>query len=83
MSKATPLFNRPLRAKKTPDALAFAAMRERVLDEHNYRVQDELPHRGSFRLQLFTADGVRPVAVATQQWGGDADDPDAEVRGDA
>jgi hypothetical protein len=75
MSEVTPQFNRPRRAKKTPDVLALAADRERVLDEHNYRVQDELPHRGSFRLQLFTVDGVRPVAVATQQWGGDADDP--------
>ncbi len=39
--------------------------RERVLDEHMYEVKDQLS-RGTFRLQLFTADGLRPVAVATQ-----------------
>ena len=48
--------------------LRFAAARERVVDEHMFRV-DERGRRGTFRLQLFTADGVRPVAIATQRWG--------------
>lgn len=50
--------------------LRFAAARMRVLDEHMFRV-DERGRRGTFRLQLFTADGVRPVAIATQLWGSD------------
>lgn len=39
--------------------------RERVLDEHMYRVE-QAGLRATFRLQLFTAAGLRPVAVAAQ-----------------
>lgn len=49
------------------DVLQFAATSERVVDEHMFRV-DERGRRVAFRLQVFTADGVRPVAVATQNW---------------
>lgn len=39
--------------------------RERVLDEHMYRIVHG-PLSATFRLQLFTALGCRPVAVTTQ-----------------
>ncbi|MCW6005365.1 hypothetical protein K1W54_12345 [Micromonospora sp. CPCC 205371] len=49
-----------------PASLAdLVGVRERALDEHMYR----LPQAGvpvTFRLQLFTAPGLRPVAIATQ-----------------
>ncbi len=41
-------------------------LRERVLDEHMYRLPPEAGYQVTFRLQLFTAAGLRPVAVATQ-----------------
>ncbi len=41
-----------------------AGPRTRSVDEHMFRVD-----RSSFRLQLFTAPGLRPVAVATQTVG--------------
>lgn len=47
-----------------------AAARRRVADEHMFTVTREGGNRmGTFRLQLFTAPGARPVAVATQTWG--------------
>lgn len=50
------------------DLLAVhAAARERTADEHMFTVSSWSGHRmGTFRLQLFTAPGARPVAVATQ-----------------
>jgi hypothetical protein len=46
---------------------AHAAARERTADEHMFTVSSWSGHRmGTFRLQLFTAPGTRPVAVATQ-----------------
>jgi hypothetical protein len=53
------------------DLLAVhAAARERTADEHMFTVSGWSGHRmGTFRLQLFTAPGTRPVAVATQLQG--------------
>jgi hypothetical protein len=46
---------------------AHAAARERTADEHMFTVSSWNGARmGTFRLQLFTAPGTRPVAVATQ-----------------
>lgn len=59
--------------------LQHAAARERVVDEHMFRAGEGPGARGTFRLQLFTAPGVRPVAVATQQWGGLEDDEGASL----
>lgn len=53
-------------ARRRPDVLDFAALRERTVDEHNYAVNAR--RRGTFRLQLFTAAGARPVAIATQRF---------------
>ncbi|MFI7523851.1 hypothetical protein OG994_12665 [Micromonospora globbae] len=47
----------------------FAGAREQVLDEHMYRLPPQAGRRVTFRLQLFTAPGLRPVAVATQMPG--------------
>lgn len=53
-----------------PDPLlAHAAPRERVLDDHMFAVKGNGPTPATFRLQLFTASGSRPVAVATQTTG--------------
>lgn len=50
-----------------PAALAaLAGARERVVDEHMFRLPAEAPSQATFRLQLFTAPGLRPVAVVTQ-----------------
>ena len=50
-----------------PVPAAFAGARERILDEHMYRPVPPQAHwRVTFRLQLFTAPGLRPVAIATQ-----------------
>ncbi|MFD8597650.1 hypothetical protein ACFV1L_21870 [Kitasatospora sp. NPDC059646] len=46
------------------EALALAGPRVRVVDDHMFRPSAE--GRASFRLQLFTGEGLRPVAVATQ-----------------
>jgi hypothetical protein len=46
---------------------AHAAARERTADQHMFTVSSWNGARmGTFRLQLFTAPGTRPVAVATQ-----------------
>jgi hypothetical protein len=45
---------------------AHAAVRERTADEHMFSVSMAGHPAGSFRLQLFTASGARPVAVVTQ-----------------
>lgn len=46
---------------------AHAAARERTADEHMFTARSWNGARlGTFRLQLFTAPGTRPVAVATQ-----------------
>jgi hypothetical protein len=46
-----------------------AAARECVADEHLFTVTHRGLLVGTFRLQLFTASGVRPVAIATQTMG--------------
>jgi hypothetical protein len=46
-----------------------AAARECVADEHMFTVTHGGILVGTFRLQLFTAPGVRPVAIATQSTG--------------
>lgn len=57
---------KPARRQTLAEILAEqSGPRECVLDEHMYEVKDRLS-RGTFRIQLFTADGLRPVAVATQ-----------------
>ena len=51
-------------------AAAHAAPRRRVLDEHMFQLNHPgSKRRATFRLQLFEADGHRPVAIATQQMG--------------
>ncbi|MGA3526466.1 hypothetical protein [Melissospora conviva] len=45
---------------------ALAGPREQVVDEHMFRLTPEARWRTTFRLQLFTAAGLRPVAIATQ-----------------
>lgn len=54
-------------ARVTALLAVAAAPRERVLDEHMYTV-DRGQHRkpATFRLQLFTAPGARPVAIVIQ-----------------
>jgi hypothetical protein len=53
--------------RQPPAALAdHVGWRERVLDEHMYRLSPPGGGHVTFRLQLFTAAGLRPVAVATQ-----------------
>lgn len=50
------------------DALmSKAGLRVRVVDDHMFEIRHrpDGPRRGSCRLQLFTAAGLRPVAVAT------------------
>lgn len=46
-----------------------AAPRERVLDDHMFAVGDGGWPTATFRLQLFTAPGTRPVAVVIQRHG--------------
>jgi hypothetical protein len=48
---------------------ACAAPRERLTDEHMFTVARDGFRMGTFRLQLFTADDARPVAIATQTAG--------------
>ncbi|MEU3920095.1 hypothetical protein [Streptomyces sp. NPDC029004] len=43
-----------------------AASRERTVDDHMFRAGEVMGVPCTFRLQLFTAPGERPVAVATQ-----------------
>lgn len=43
-----------------------AAVRTRVVDDHMFAVDQPGRPPATFRLQLFTAPGLRPVAVATQ-----------------
>lgn len=43
-----------------------SAPRTRTLDEHMFTVERPGPRPATFRLQLFTAPGTRPVAIATQ-----------------
>jgi hypothetical protein len=50
-----------------------AAARERTADEHMFTVPASGTRAGTFRLQLFTAPGARPVAVATQFFPGEGD----------
>ncbi|MFI7027007.1 hypothetical protein ACIBMZ_30310 [Micromonospora sp. NPDC049900] len=45
----------------------LAGPRERIIDEHMYRLPPQASRRGTFRLQLFTAPGLRAVAIATQK----------------
>lgn len=48
------------------ELLAHAVARERVLDDHMFAVSAIGLKPATFRLQLFTVPGSRPVAVATQ-----------------
>lgn len=48
---------------------SHAARRQRVTDDHMFTVSCDGYNEGSFRLQLFTAPGARPVAIATQTTG--------------
>ncbi|GAB1646783.1 hypothetical protein [Krasilnikovia sp. MM14-A1259] len=53
----------------SPPAAVLASLtgpRSRTLDEHMYQLPRGTGRRATFRLQLFTAAGLRPVAVATQ-----------------
>jgi hypothetical protein len=43
-----------------------AAPRERVIDDHMFTVDRAGRTRATFRLQLFTAPGTRPVAVSSK-----------------
>lgn len=44
----------------------FAGARHRTVDDHMFRARTAVGGEASFRLQLFTAPGQRPVAVVTQ-----------------
>ena len=46
-----------------------AAPRQRVIDDHMFAVARRGLHPATFRLQLFTAPGARPVAVVIQRAG--------------
>ncbi|MFI0742487.1 hypothetical protein ACH4PU_31085 [Streptomyces sp. NPDC021100] len=59
---ATPV---PRDADATAVVNAHAAPRVRIVDEHMFHGTEHGPD-GTFRLQLFTAPGARPVAVAVQ-----------------
>jgi hypothetical protein len=50
-----------------------AAARQRMSDDHMFTVTINGTRVGTFRLQLFTAPGARPVAVATQCFPGEGD----------
>lgn len=52
----------PLPAALSP----LAGARERVIDEHMYRLPPQARWQATFRLQVFSAAGLRPVAIATQ-----------------
>jgi hypothetical protein len=52
---------------------AHAAARERTADDHMFTVTWNGTRVGTFRLQLFTAPGTRPIAVATQYFPGEGD----------
>lgn len=54
----------------------LAVPRTRTLDNRRYTVDGASPRRARFRLQLFTAAGVRPLAMATQIC---LDDPGASL----
>jgi hypothetical protein len=68
VTRSGPESGRGNREERVTALLAVAAApRERVLDEHMYAV-DRGQHRNpaTFRLQLFTAPGTRPVAIVIQ-----------------
>jgi hypothetical protein len=48
---------------------SHAGARQRVADDYMFTVTRDGYRVGTFRLQLFTAPGTRPVAVATQTAG--------------
>jgi hypothetical protein len=52
---------------------AHAAARQRTADDHMFTVTACGDRAGTLRLQLFTAPGARPVAVATQYFPGEGD----------
>lgn len=54
----------PVRRREPDDLDALSAPRELTVDDHMFSA--EAGSRTTCRLQLFTADGVRPVAVVTQ-----------------
>lgn len=48
------------------DPAELAGVRDRVFGEHMYRLPPEARWRVTSRRQLFTANSLRPVAVATR-----------------
>ncbi|MFC8660592.1 hypothetical protein [Streptomyces sp. NPDC057199] len=68
-------FDEAMTSQKPPHAAAdavaslvaeHAAIRARTVDDHMFHGSEQHPAPGTFRLQLFTADGVRPVVLAVQ-----------------
>ncbi|MFE6555655.1 hypothetical protein ACFVHS_45975 [Streptomyces sp. NPDC057746] len=51
------------------EAVLRPAPRQRTVDDHMFRTPTATGHETTFRLQLFTEPGTRPVAVATQTTG--------------
>ena len=56
-------------AKRAALLAELSSSRQRTSDEHMFRLPSGARWRVTFRLQLFTASGARPVAVATQMTG--------------
>jgi hypothetical protein len=52
--------------KPVQAVLRLAAPRRCTVDDHMFRAPGSIGREATFRLQLFTAPGLRPVAVATQ-----------------
>jgi hypothetical protein len=59
----------PSQRKPSPDLAGQAGPRKRVLDDHMYEVPTAFGSSATFRLQLFTAPGMRPLAHAIQATG--------------
>jgi hypothetical protein len=56
-------------AKRAAILADLTSPRQRTSDEHMFQLPAGARWRLTFRLQLFTAPGARPVAVATQMTG--------------
>lgn len=56
-------------AKRAAMLADLSSPRQRISDEHMFLLPAGTGRRATFRLQLFTASGARPVAVATQMTG--------------
>ncbi|MFE0461234.1 hypothetical protein ACFW1A_18505 [Kitasatospora sp. NPDC058965] len=67
MADETPVETGSTQAVPGPTPLQqFAAPRQRVVDEHMFRLPPGAGWSATFRVQVFTAAGQRPVVVATQ-----------------